>query len=142
MLNIFVRYKFRLVLFFVGFRFCHLEKNSSLSTNEIFTNKVHGGTLFRWNKMPDFLLKMHSARIISKLQLLLLSVYCYLYVILTIPYFHAINLSYFYMKLKKIEQDNKKHENESKWTFYFTLIQHNIEKSIYLLFAVYLFEYF
>ena len=140
MVSIFVGYKFRLVLIFVGFRFRHLAKISSLSTNEIFTTKVHGGTFFRWNKTPDFLLKVHSARIISKLQLLLLSVYCYVF--LTIPYFHAINLSYFNMKLRKIEQDNKKHENESKWTFYFTLIQYNIEKYIYLLFAVYLFEYF
>ena len=63
--KIFVGYKFRLVLIFAGFTFRHLAKKSSLSTIEIFTNKVYTGTLCRWNKIPitDSLLKFHNVGI-------------------------------------------------------------------------------
>ena len=56
--EIFVAQKF-------GPNFRHLAKISSLSTDEIFSNKVYSGTICRWRKMPTtgFLLKLQDVGI-------------------------------------------------------------------------------
>ena len=61
----FVSHKFYSVLIFVGFYFRHLANISSLSTYEIFANKVYSRTLCGWSKTPTAgsLLKFHEVEI-------------------------------------------------------------------------------
>ena len=63
--KIFVNHKFRLVLIFVSFNFCHLAKTLSHSIDEIVTNKVYSKTLCRWSKTPiaGSLLEFHDVGI-------------------------------------------------------------------------------